>query len=141
VKHLCLLSLLAALALLPACAGDGKSASDLDAGDGTDTGTSYANEVQPGIYELAGNDPTLPHDDLAPLDVIIGDARAIALGESTHTSGGYYKMKHRLFRYLAEELGFRAFAFETPWTDADIVADYVQTGTGNAETAVAQGLF
>src|SRR5690349_7120569 len=97
--------------------------------------------VLPGIWRLAGTDPALPIDDLAPLRKLIGNAEVVALGESVHTSGGFYEMKHRLFRYLVEEMGFRAFAIESPWTPADRVARYVETCDGSAGDAIDQGLW
>jgi erythromycin esterase len=96
--------------------------------------------VLPGIYRLNGSDPFLPQDDLEPLRQIIGKATIVALGESIHTSGGYYEMKHRLFRFLVEKMGFRAFAFESPWPNADRVGRYVETCEGTPEEALT-GLF
>lgn len=49
-------------------------------------------------------------------------------------------MKHRLFRFLVEEMGFRAFAFESPWPNADRVGRYVETCEGTPEEALT-GLF
>jgi erythromycin esterase len=98
-------------------------------------------EVRPGIYLVDGLDADLPMDDLAALREMVGDADVVALGESVHTSGGYYRAKHRLFRFLVEDLGFRAFAFESPWTDAELVKHYVDTCEGTAPDAVLGGLF
>ncbi|HWM89816.1 MAG TPA: erythromycin esterase family protein [Thermoanaerobaculia bacterium] len=92
--------------------------------------------VQPGIYRLHGTDPGLPQDDLEPLRQIIGKAGIVALGESFHTSGGHYEMKHRLFRFLVEKMGFRAIAFENPWPDTDRVGRYVETCEGSPEEAL-----
>ncbi|HSF42349.1 MAG TPA: erythromycin esterase family protein, partial [Thermoanaerobaculia bacterium] len=79
--------------------------------------------VQPGVWRLPhGNDPTLPLDDLEPLRSLIGKATVVGLGETIHTSGGYYRMKHRAFRFLVEKMGFRVFAFESPWENAEKVA-------------------
>ena len=97
--------------------------------------------VLPGIWRLHGDDPLLAaDDDLEPLRRLIGKAPVVALGESVHGSGGYYRLKHRVFRFLVEEMGFRAFAFESNWTDADRVAAYVQTCAGTPEEALS-GLF
>jgi erythromycin esterase len=98
-------------------------------------------EVAPGIYEIDGLATHLPYDDLRPFGRLIGDAEVVALGESVHTSGGYYKAKHRLFRYLVEEKGFRAFAFESPWADAERVRQYVETCNGYPNAVVSNGLF
>ncbi len=125
--------------LLPAessCAEE----SDL-AGPRRTQGRMRAFQVQPGIFRVEGLDPELPVDDLAAFRNLVGDAEVVALGESVHTSGGYYQAKHRLFRFLVEELGFRAFAFETPWADAELMKNYVDTCEGSSLNAVLNGLF
>lgn len=91
-----------------------------------------------GIYPLAGYDPTIPaHADLEPLGRLIGDASVVALGESYHTSAGFYRMKHRIFRYLVEEKGFRAFAIESYWEGAERAAEYVRTCNGSPRQAIS----
>ena len=64
----------------------------------------------------------------------------VALGEAVHTSGGFYRIKDRVFRFLVAEMGFRAFAIESPWTSADRVSAYVQSCAGSPEEAL-EGLF
>jgi erythromycin esterase len=96
--------------------------------------------VEQGIWRLEGMDPELPLDDLEPLRQILEGAQVVGLGETIHTSGGYYTMKHRLFRYLVERMGFRAFAIESNWDPADRVARYVDTCQGTPTDAV-RGLF
>jgi erythromycin esterase len=90
-----------------------------------------------GVYALAGDDPALAsHRDLEPLGRLIGEASVVGLGETYHTSGGFYRMKHRIFRYLVEELGFRAFAIESLWQGAESAAAYVRTCQGTAQQAI-----
>jgi len=96
--------------------------------------------VDRGIYRLDGLDASLPHTDLAPLRQVLEGAQVVGLGETIHTSGGYYAMKHRLFRFLVEEMGFRAFAMETPWPYAERTAQYVATCQGTARDAM-RGIF
>ncbi|HEX8173400.1 MAG TPA: erythromycin esterase family protein [Thermoanaerobaculia bacterium] len=94
--------------------------------------------LQPRVWPLAGDDPALSSTaDLAPLRSLIGNASIVALGESYHTSAGFYRMKHRLFRYLVSELGFRALAIESLWQGAERAGDYVQTCSGTPERAIA----
>lgn len=100
--------------------------------------TSPGFPVLPGVWHLDGTDPTLPTADLEPLTALVGKAQVVGLGESIHTSGGYYEAKHRLFRFLVEKLGFRVIAFETPWLDGDTANAYVQTCQGDAGTATAR---
>jgi erythromycin esterase len=75
-------------------------------------------------------------DDLAALDRIIGDARIVALGEATHGTAEFFRMKHRLFEYLVEKKGFTVLAFEDAWPDLEIVDRYVKTGGGAAADAL-----
>lgn len=111
-------------------------------GSGESTGVAvvelYAlNDDYRGVWSLAGDDPDLGSTaDLEPLRWLIGDAVVAGFGESYHTSGGFYRMKHRIFRFLVEELGFRAFAMETGWEGAHLAAAYVQTGSGTVEDAI-----
>jgi hypothetical protein len=92
--------------------------------------------VAPGVYRLDGSDPNLETADLEPLRQIVGGAQVVALGESLHTVGGYYEMKHRVFRFLVEKMGFRAISFESNWEAAEQVEHYVQTCEGSPEEAV-----
>ena len=92
--------------------------------------------VVPGIWKLHGQQPGLPTNDLEPLRRMIGKASVVALGESYHTSGGFYVTKHRVFRFLVEKMGFRVFAIESAWTGADDAARYVQTCEGTPEAAL-----
>ena len=94
-----------------------------------------------GIHELAGFDPSLSTSDLAPLGEIVGDASVVALGESMHTSKGYYQAKHRVFQYLVEEKGFRVMAFESNWTPALDIEEYVQTCDGDPAAIVVDNLL
>ena len=92
-----------------------------------------------GVWPLSGDDPTLSDTaDLEPLRQLIGDATVAGFGESYHTSGGFYRMKHRIFRFLVEQMGFRAFAMETNWQGAQLATAYVQGGGGTAEQAISQ---
>jgi erythromycin esterase-like protein len=89
-----------------------------------------------GIWQLDGIDPELGTADLEPLRNLIGDARVVALGESYHTSGGFYVLKHRIIRHLVETLGFRAFAIESLWQGAEDAERYVETCQGSPEAAI-----
>jgi erythromycin esterase-like protein len=91
-----------------------------------------------GAWPLAGDDPTLSSSaDLEPLRGLIGNAPVAAFGESYHTSGGFYRMKHRIFRFLVEQMGFRAFAMETNWEAAELTAGYIRSGGSTPEQAIA----
>ena len=74
--------------------------------------------------------------DLAPLKQIIGDARIVSVGEATHGTREFFQLKHRLFEYLATELGFTIFAIEANWPESLAIDEYVQTGKGDPQKAL-----
>ncbi len=76
------------------------------------------------------SDPQKPLNDLNFLKTIVGDARIVALGEATHGTHEFFQMKHRMFEFLVNEMGFNTFAMEAPWSGAILINDYVHTGKG-----------
>ena len=79
-------------------------------------------------------------DDLKRVDAIVGDARIVSLGEGTHGTAEFFRMKHRLTEYLATKHGFTVFAIEANMPEARRVNEYVLTGRGDARAALA-GLY
>ncbi|HEX2223480.1 MAG TPA: erythromycin esterase family protein, partial [Thermoanaerobaculia bacterium] len=69
--------------------------------------------------------------DLQPLKQAIGDARIVSLGEGTHGTREFFQMKHRLFEFLVEEMGFTHFALEAGMPEADRINNYVLYGIGD----------
>ena len=64
--------------------------------------------------------------DLGPLLRRIGDARVVLLGEATHGSAEFYRMRERISRELIEKKGFSFVAIEGDWPDAARVDHYVR---------------
>ena len=56
----------------------------------------------------------------------IGSARVVLLGEATHGTHEFYRMRARISRALIERHGFRAVAVEADWPDAARVDRYVR---------------
>lgn len=65
---------------------------------------------------------------LAPLLDRIGGARVVLLGESTHGTSEFYRMRARITKALIERGGFRFVAVEADWPDAARIDDYVMGG-------------
>lgn len=103
--------------------------------EGGNPGGGPGYPLEPGVWRLHGFSPALPTDDLEPLRRVIANARFVGLGESIHTSGGYYQMKDRVVRFLVQNMGFRAFGIEGPWRRTDLVNAYVQTCEGTPQDA------
>jgi protein-L-isoaspartate(D-aspartate) O-methyltransferase len=65
----------------------------------------------------------------APLDRLlarIGDARVVLLGEASHGTSEFYRMRDRITRELIMKKGFRFVAIEGDWPDAARVDHYVR---------------
>ncbi|GAA5153661.1 hypothetical protein GCM10023321_24260 [Pseudonocardia eucalypti] len=94
-----------------------------------------------GVYRLTSLDLDGPDHELDPLGELVGDAELVGLGESVHTSGGFYRAKHRVFAYLVRRHGFRALAIESSWQDAERIGRYLATGEGDPAEVTARGLY
>jgi len=64
--------------------------------------------------------------DLGPLMERIGDARVVLLGEATHGSSEFYRMRARISRELITRKNFTFVAIEGDWPDAARVDHYVR---------------
>src|SRR5256885_13961063 len=70
-------------------------------------------------------------EDLAPLKSVLMNARIVGLGESTHGTSEFQRVKHRLLEFLVKEMGYTAFALEASYSDAQAMNAYVLHGKGN----------
>lgn len=70
--------------------------------------------------------PSIEAADLAPLLQRIGSSRIVLLGEATHGTSEFYKMRERITRDLIVKKGFRFVAIEADWPDAARVDHYVR---------------
>jgi protein-L-isoaspartate(D-aspartate) O-methyltransferase len=64
--------------------------------------------------------------DLGSLLERIGDARVVLLGEATHGTSEFYRMRARITQELIERKGFGLVAVEADWPDADTIDRYVR---------------
>jgi erythromycin esterase len=62
---------------------------------------------------------------------VVGSTEVVGLGEATHGSRGFFRMKHRVLRHLVEEKGFRSFSLELPWSSGVRLNEYVLHGKGD----------
>lgn len=90
-------------------------------------------QVDPG-----GSSATEP--DLAALDAIAGRARIVALGESTHGTSEFFRLKRRVLEHLVRQQGVRVFAIEANTFGAERVNAWVQGGPGTVGEAL-RGMF
>ena len=64
--------------------------------------------------------------DLGAMLERIGSARVVLLGEATHGTSEFYRMRERISRELIIKKGFRFIAIEGDWPDAARVDHYVR---------------
>ena len=57
----------------------------------------------------------------------IGDARLVLLGESTHGTEEFYRMRARISKALIENKGFDIIALEADWPDVTSIEHYIQS--------------
>jgi erythromycin esterase len=92
------------------------------------------------VRPLRTLEPDGPLDDLEWLDDVVGTARVVAIGESSHYLAENVRLRHRVLRYLVERHGFGAYAMETGFTESWLVHDWVRTGEGDLSQVMADGL-
>lgn len=64
--------------------------------------------------------------DIEPLLHRIGDARVVLIGEASHGTSEFYRMRARITRRLIESKGFTIVAVEADWPDAARIDNYVR---------------
>ena len=65
----------------------------------------------------------------------IGDAAIVLLGEATHGTHEFYRIRAEISKRLIAEKGFSAIAVEADWPDAIQVHRFINMNTGNASVA------
>jgi len=67
---------------------------------------------------------------LGPLLDRIGDARVVLIGEASHGTSEFYRMRARITRELIEQRGFDLVAIEGDWPDTAMLDRYVRGWRG-----------
>jgi erythromycin esterase-like protein len=68
---------------------------------------------------------------------MVGDARVVLIGEATHGTHDFYKVRAEITKWLIENAGFNAVAIEGDWPDAYRVNRYVRGAGGELEAVDA----
>jgi erythromycin esterase-like protein len=72
-------------------------------------------------------------DDLQALKPILQNKRIVALGEATHGTSEFFRMKHRLLEFLVCEMGYEHFGMETSPEVGQVINDYITGGKRNPQ--------
>jgi len=88
-----------------------------------------AAKVRPGLPELirqtAESISSIDEADFEPLLRRIGDARLVLIGESTHGTSEFYRIRAAITKALIEQKDFDFVAVEADWPDAYRIHDFV----------------
>ena len=79
--------------------------------------------------------------DFDPLLEMIGDAPFVLLGEASHGTHDFYRVRAEITKRLIREKGFTAVAVEADWPDAYRVNRYVRGGGEDADSTDALSGF
>lgn len=93
------------------------------------------------VVPLATDDPAADDGDLVPLLPLLAGRRVVALGEATHGTREFFRLKDRLLRFLVRRAGFTTFALEISPEGAEAVARYVSAGVGDPTAALRRFEF
>jgi erythromycin esterase len=93
------------------------------------------------ILPLQDAEPTRDFTEFTPLDTVLAKAQVVGMGEGTHGTREFFRMKDRLFRYLVQKHGHQTIAFEANFGRAVLVNRFIHgqnsQSTGLASAALA----
>jgi erythromycin esterase len=76
-------------------------------------------------------DPTDPVSEPGAIGRQLAEATVVGLGEATHGTREFFRLKHRLLRHMVKEQGCRTIAWEAGFSEMLPIDEYVRTGEGN----------
>ena len=79
--------------------------------------------------------------DFDALLELVGDSRFVLIGEASHGTHEFYRIRAEITKRLIGEWGFSAVAVEADWPDAYRVNRFVRGQNGDADAAEALGGF
>lgn len=99
------------------------------------------NWLKENVIQFNTAEPIENDADLEILKSLVGDVKIVLLGEGTHGTSEFFKMKHRIVKFLAGKMGFTVFAIEANMPEARRVNDYILYGKGDVKEALAGMYF
>lgn len=91
------------------------------------TPTSQPEDLSEVIASAAEAFPDVDSADLTGIIDRIGDCRLVLIGEASHGTSEFYRMRARITRELIQRRGFRFVAIEGDWPDAARINRYVRS--------------
>ena len=103
--------------------------------------TGVAAALAESTIPIASDDPDSPDSDLLPLVPVLADRRVIALGEATHGTREFFRLKDRFLRLLVRHASFTTFALEISPESGERVNRYIHNGSGSGRAALREFEF
>jgi len=72
-------------------------------------------------------------EDFDPILALVGDARFVLIGEASHGTHEFYRIRAEITKRLIREKGFGSVAVEADWPDAYRVNRYVRGRAADAD--------
>jgi erythromycin esterase-like protein len=80
-------------------------------------------------------------EDFAPLLDLVGEARLVLIGEASHGTHEFYRIRAQISKALIEQHGFQAVAVEADWPDAYRINRFVHGAGEDLDSVEALGGF
>lgn len=103
--------------------------------DTSSTNNVFVNWAKANSFSLQDADKAIGYNDMHPIKKMIGNARVVAMGESSHGLHAPQTFRNRLFKYLVEQCGFTTIVVEAGIAESMLANKFVTTGEGSAEAA------
>ena len=94
------------------------------------------NGIRAAAHPLTGKD-----SEFDPLLETIGDSRLVLIGEASHGTHEFYRIRAQITKHLITERGFTGVAVEADWPDAYRVNQYARFESGNEDAIDALAGF
>lgn len=123
---------------------DGKNIADLEE---KDTALTFLDQMVPEVRnvlsdvkdELKFDENANSVQGLKPLIKHIGDKKIVSIGEDTHGTSEFYKLRASLTKALIKEKGFKTLVLENPYDDVELL--YENLNSGNLDELMKNHLF
>lgn len=86
----------------------------------------FVQQVKDQAVTIVSVDPETKGDDMNALKEVIEDARIVCLGDSQHLMHEQYQLKHRLIRFLVEEMDFSHIVIEDSFYGTVAINQYIR---------------
>lgn len=99
--------------------------------------TDFTQWIVKNAHEIKTVDAENGFEDLQLFKFVLKDVKVVGLGEATHGTSEFFRMKHRMLEFLVKEMGFTSFYIEASMSRCRYINDYVLFGKGSLDTATA----